>query len=114
MPPPDSSLAVNRRSTLATSPASPVTCAAMTPGTRVRRVASPASAARSAGALTGPRNFTTASIGVVAFAGKSRASASATTLGPEPDGSARASVPPQVIERNGEPSASRAITMTAT
>ena len=64
-------------------------------------------------ALTGPPNLTTASIGVVTLTGKSRASDSATTRGPEPDGSARASVPPQVIERNGEPSASRAITMTA-
>src|SRR5262249_33933272 len=108
-----SSLAANRRATLATSPAALVTGAAVTPGTWPRRAVYAASAARSAGPLTGPSNLTTASIGEVALAGKSRARASATTRGAEPDGRTRASVPPQVIERNGAASASSAITMTA-
>src|SRR5262249_39779124 len=44
--------------------------------------------------------------------GKSRASASDTARGAAPDGSALASVPPQVIDRNGAASASRPTTMT--
>src|SRR5437899_12902617 len=93
-------------STRATSPRTPVTCAPLTPGTWRRLLtydARPAS--RTGEPATGPENFTTASMGAVGLPGKSRFSASVTTRGPAPAGSAVASVPPQVTRRNGEPSA---------
>ena len=53
-------------------------------------------------------------MGVVALTGKSLARASATARGAALAGSSRASTPPQVIERNGEPSASSVTMITTT
>src|SRR5271156_1369628 len=60
----------------------PVTCAAMTPGTRSKRLVYDASPATRAGEpATGPRNWTMASMGAVGLPGKSRLSASVTMRG---------------------------------
>ena len=88
--------------------------AAETPGMCSRRCRYEPSAARWAGAAAGPSSFAITSIGLVGLPGKSRFSASVTTRAGAPAGSARASVPPQVMCRNGEPRASSATTITTT
>ena len=94
-------------------PRIPVSWAAETPGhaleaLQVRSRARPAGP----GPLAGPSSFAITSIGLAGLPGKSWFSASVTTRAGEPAGSDRASVPPQVMCRNGAASASSATTIT--
>ncbi len=99
---------VKPRSTFAVPSRSATTVAEVTPGTVLTSPTQVGSAAGSAGPTVG--TVTTAWIGLVALAGKSRSSVSATCRLSVPAGSALASMPPNVTRRNGRPSTSSTAT----